>query len=547
MNRTFHGGDSMRLAECLNQSDIGNLRKIALRHAIHCPLYSKNSLLQEILNRFSDPNYVAERLEALPLNVRQALQEIALENRNEFAETELLSLLRRQQPSELKNLKKITTTILTELLEEGILFATGAPLQKSYRCPVEIWRRIQSHETQQMRQSVQTSSQEPTWICDDARAMTHDAVTFLLFLARHEIRLTQDSVIFKRQQQQILDLFKVKEDVLPNHIGFRFGYSRRFHDYPDRFSLIYDHLFDEGCLEEDPSGVLRLNEDKSGKYMTLSENKRAELLFRFYVRTYRIAIPTLGRIITRIGKLASHTWVYAKSLEDALIHLVRDFYYEPKDQVYPHRIIQMLVYLGFIAQGQQVQNDILYQLTPSGSIWLEATTTLDDGFTETNNHSIRPQAVILPTFDILVPEEADSTYAWDLQKLAEPINRDHMRTYRMTRESIYQALLNGWKLEQIREFLLTISGTEIPKNVDHALRDWSEEYGSVSLHLYCIMTCKDENISSTIEQLHPIVARSPIRFNDHSLAFVATDGPVLVELLLKLGYMVSYPSECKKK
>ncbi|WP_181363059.1 helicase-associated domain-containing protein [Sulfoacidibacillus thermotolerans] len=501
-------------------------------------------MLQEILNRFSDPNYLTERLNALSPQIQYALQEITLEGKEEFAEAELLTLLRRRHPLSDKSVEDEPHRLLSDLLEEGIFFATGSPSQRAYRCPTEIWSRILNLETKKLRQTIQESSRTPQWVRNDFNALAHDAVTFLLFLARHEIKLTQDGVIFKRQQSQILQLFEIKEDILPAHIGFRFGYGRRFHDYPDRFALLYDHLYAEGCLIEDPSGVLLLNEEKSGTYLTQSEDIRQEKLFRFYMRTYRSSIPTLWRIVSRMGKLTANTWVYAQSLEQSLLAFVTDFYYESKTQIYPNRILQMLIYLGFIAQGTDTGGDVYYQLTENGERWLETTKEVAKSQATTRCTS-RPLAVIQPTFEILVPQEADHVYTWDLQKLAEPVHRDHISIYRLTRDSIYHAMLNGWTLLQIREFLQTISGAEIPENVDRCLNDWGEEYGSISMQMYCVVTCKDQETSESLEQLDAIVKRSPVRLNPQSLGFAVGDADSLLDLFIKLGFLVAYPLELK--
>lgn len=530
----------MRLVECLNQSDIGNLRKIAIRHTIACPLYSKNTLLQEILNRFSDPQYVIERMATLSPILRQALEEIALEGRNQFAKSELLTILRRQRSATTKNEQTSVSMILNELLEEGILFETGTPSQRTYRCPTEILKYIVHYETQQLRQSVQTSMYEPKWIRTDQGTLARDAVTFLLFLARHEVKLTQEGVIFKRQQMQIFQLFEVQEEPLSVHVGFRFGYGRRFHDYPDRFAMIYDHLYEEGCIIEDESGSLFIDEVKSGIYMTESEESRAKKLFQFYMRTYRISIPTLGRIVSRIAKFSSKAWVFKQSLEDELLHFIDNFYYESKEIVYRQRILQMLVYLGFLAEGRDVSQDLLYQLTPLGERFVHSSDILDDGLSGEESFILK-KAVIEPTFDILVPKEADSTYAFELQKIAEPISRDRMNVYRLTRESIYHALLSGWDMEKVYEFLRTISGADIPANVQRSIRDWCQEYGKVKLHISCVISCHDPMVSNTIEQLQPIAKRMPQRLSEHHLAFLPDDAPDLLALLLKLGYLVSYP------
>ncbi len=527
----------MRLSECLNQSDISRLRRIAVRQAISCSLYSKNALLQAILASHAEPEHLPTRLQSISGEALQAIQEIALDGRLSYAEEELFAVLQRvaSGPRPARDQDNGAPSLLSELLEEGILFELGRPSRKTYVCPSDVWKRLSAITAQALRDGVQRYAHEPVLYRFDGSAMARDAVTCLLFFGRQDVKLTQDGVIFKRQQNQLLQLLEIAEEPLPAHTGWRFGFGRRFHDYPDRFALIYDHLCVEGCIIEEPQGQLRVDRDASAAYMSQTEDERSRALLLFYVRTYRSAIRTLTRVVARIGQLTARDWVYGESMLQALGDLITDYYYEPKASVFDRRIMQMLVCLGVLMKGQGENGAPVYKLSVPGALRLNQAEELD---IVEPDQSMTPAAVIQPTFDILLPAESDSVYGWDLQQVAAAVTRDRMCIYRLTRDSVYAALQTGWTETGICEFLARVSDHRIPGNVEQTIRGWCNEYGRVSLLVCCVLHCRDEQTLADIEHFAPLCDRRIGRFGERTLAFSPDQLEDLSTLLKKLGYLV---------
>lgn len=527
----------MRLSECLNQSDISRLRQIAVRQAIACSLYSKNELLQAILSSYAEPEHLPTRLQSVSGEAFLAIQEIALDGRLSYAQEELDALFHRVSKTQgnSRAQENSPSPLLSEILEEGILFELGSPSRRTYVCPADVWKRVSAITANSLRDTVQRYAQEPAVYRFDGTAMARDAVTCLLYFARQDVKLTQDGVIFKRQQSQLLQLLEIAEEPLPPQPGWRFGFGRRFHDYPDRFALIYDHLWKEGCIVEEPQGQLRVVRDAGAAYMAQTEDERARALLRFYIHTYRSAIRTLARVVSRIGQLTARDWVYSDSVLTALGNLIADYYYEPGASVYELRVIQMLVCLGVLMKGQGENGASVYKLSTPGSLWLNHAEELD---TVEPELSIRPFAVIQPTFDILLPAESDSLYGWDLQQVTVSITRDRMCIYQLTRTSIYTALEAGWTQTRILELLARVSDNCIPGNVEQTLRGWCQEYGRVSLQVCCVLHCRDERTLAEIEHLPPVRDRRIGRIGERALAFSPDQQQDLMTLLKKLGYLV---------
>lgn len=553
----------MRLAECLNRSDHGILRKIAERHDFSCPLYSKNAILQEVLARFFASDYLAQRLSSLTPEARAAVREIAFDRRDRYAREELLALLRRvapcadsaleSKPADAEGTKKRAgrarektkivppvdpaRTLLTALQCEGLIYPeTGGAV---FVCPADVWLRLYEMVSGEERAHVQSSGREPVAHRDDGLAMARDAATFLLHLGRQDIRLTGDGVIFRRQQAQLFQLFEIEEQPLPPHVGWRFGFGRRFHDYPDRFALLYDALFSDNLILEGEDGRLRANADAVQTYLRVPEDERGERFFRYWLKTYRAAIPNLRTIVSRLGEAVRYSWVYGGSLRDLWLPQIQPYYYESGEMVWESHILGMLVCLGVLARGAAADGSALYRLTRQGGQWLRSKglpPAVDDRREDARRRD--ELAVIQPTFEILTPAEADGHIGWDLRAIAELLQSDRVRIYRLTRASIYRALQDGWTRDRLLAFLEKISAYPVPGNVERTVAQWCDAFGRIRVGRYTALTCRDEATAQEILQLQAVSNHITAKLSPTVFAIANGSEKVILETLATLGYLV---------
>ncbi len=568
-------------------------------------MYSKNALLQEILQRLCDPGYLDERyaLHPHPL-VMAALQEIALDGRDRYATEELVALLvRAQQTVPLQDrvmsppVSEVRTSsgrggkrgrsrqggvgrgskrpssasrddgpflpgsagqeqgagqaevlardMLQMLAREGVVYPTGVGSRTVYVCPTDIWRRLYDLASRTMKVGVQSSVRAPVAYRQDGFALARDEAALLLYVLRHDVRLTQEGVVFRRQQIQLLQLFEVSEDVLPQQVGWRFGFGRRFHDYPDRLALLYDHLYARGCLVETADGRLCAESAAIDAYLQLPEGARGQELFRFWLRTYRPAIPMLRTVVARIAELTRRAWIYADSLCNLWADGIEAYYYETTEQILAQRILGMLVHLGVLARGSAEDGAILYRLTPEGAAWC-----LGKGGGEALQEAAdeappRVGAVVQPTFEVLLPATAEAAVGRELQMMAELVQSDRMRVYRLTRDSVYRALQLGFSAERMLSFLRAICDCPLPGNVERTVVQWCEAYGKVTLSTVVLITLRDEQTTDEVRRLAPVADRLLREVTPTVLAFPPGDAPYLQSFLEKMGYLVRVDSSAR--
>ena len=162
-------------------------------------------------------------------------------------------------------------------------------------------------------------------------------------------------MIYRRVLAQLLDGMTVKEQPL-SKAGWRFGYGRRFRDYPDRFSFIYDYCYyNELIREQDVE--LQLTE-KGQKYV--ADNNKDDLgqMYRLWIRLYKGPIPNLLALTHWVQRLSSR-WVTAHSLIQCLSPMVKPFYYDSAEAIVEQRILQMMMHLGLIRIGENVNGKVV--------------------------------------------------------------------------------------------------------------------------------------------------------------------------------------------
>ncbi|KUO96855.1 helicase-associated domain-containing protein [Ferroacidibacillus organovorans] len=523
----------MRLLECLNDSDVSHLRKIALRHTLDCPLYSKNSLLQEITARFFEPSYWKQRQDHLSDEMIAAIQALALDRRDHLAPEEVLAIIKRTGLD-----RETSLHTVTQLEDEGLLFRRRHQKDDGYHCPQEVWDRIYKLTSEQLMSAIQVYSRDPEGYRDDGLSMARDAYALLGFVRTHEIRLTRSGTIFKRHQQQIISLFQVPEPLLDANVGWRFGYGRRFSDYPDRFALLYDHLYSRGCLAEQEDDQLTVNEEPARAYMSLREEERAEKLVRDYLHLYCAAIPNLRMIAKRIVELTSAKWVYAASLRMALLPFVTSYYYESPEVVLEKRIFAMFEYLGLLQAATSPAGDLLYKATERSCGWLNAKAMDEPSEMEER----KPTLFVQGTFDVIVSEESEALLGWDLLQMADRVSQDRMSVYRISRDSIYRACQNGLTADSILQFFYEHSPHPIPDNVRTMIEQWGQAYGKIKVSHATLITCRDEASAHVVKQLPLKEVAAGTWISPLVLAIEDAGRAPIEKTLRRLGYLIQTDS-----
>lgn len=403
----------MNLAEMLCYADIDQLTRIARNYECDGGSHSKNELIQSILAAIKRKDSLETRMSRMSGDEMRFLNSLLFENRTAYSMEELKAQAANTSVSGL------TISVQGAANPAGPSPATSAavmtapsadPAQKPrkrgksrsranaepsqeqagppadpvrqtiarftqygwlfngfshqtrylYQVPDDVKRSLQESLERQFRPRLEVREEPPVYR-DEGSLLVEDLETFARFVRDHDVQLAADGAMYKRQLVQLLTLLAVQEEAPEKSDGWRFGYGRRFPDYPDRFSLLYDYAYREEWIQENPDRLILSETGRSA-----AEGRHAVDLagvYRFWLRLYKIPIPNLAVLAHWIARLCE-PWTTVDSLYAILQPLIRPYYFDRENDIFRKRVLNIMMHLGLIRSGITEEGETVVQSTP---------------------------------------------------------------------------------------------------------------------------------------------------------------------------------------
>ncbi|MBF8377459.1 hypothetical protein IW967_06165 [Alicyclobacillus mali] len=447
----------MRLNECLNHASVPTLQRIAKSLHVACVPYSKLDILQSILEAWLDPDARKTMVHRWCADWDAAMRRIVLLPRHAFAREEMASLLAPYGDG-----------AVDRALEAGWLYVHPDPATKfPLIVPEDVCQACHAHYVANWRSKVAMRSDDPPCVLDEEDAILADLETLVAYVRDHDVRLTTTGALYKRNLEQVMQLFKIEESLeLPR---WRFGYGKRTFAYPDRLALVYDFACDEGLLIEH-DGRVEVDDARWHAWKSRLTVVKLRRLLRHYVISYRGPIPRLPDVLRLILRLGDD-WLHLDSLYDLCLPFLNPFYYDSMSDVWRTRIVKMLVHLGIARLGSDAP-----ECPPE---WFQTTELgqelLSRGDEESTADLIerRPALVVQPNFELVVVSP-DPRLEETLAPFVERIPSDGVRAYRVLAHTVAQGVRAGHDFDAWRACVARHALYGIPQNVDRMLVRWAE-------------------------------------------------------------------------
>lgn len=354
----------MNLTEMLSYADIYDLNRIAKNYACECNGNSKNELIQSILIAINQRDTFEQQMNALSIEDIRLLNFLVFHQKGAYSLEDLMARVRQTKFDAKEDLKWNPRDVISRFKQRGWLFNGHAQQTKYlFHLPLDLKRKIINALSIKFSGQLDYMTENPNVYRDEQGLLVDDILEFLKFVGQNELQLSTDGFLYKRSLQLILDNFTVQEDGLTK-MAWRFGYGRKFKEYPSRFSFIYDYCyFHELILEQGD----RLTLSELGREQIRS-NQRADLLqvYRFWIKLYKGAIPNIQVLVQWFDRLGKE-WVSISSLGKVLCPLIKPYYYDTAESIYKQRMILMLVHLGLVRIGEDVTLGPVLQVSKLGS------------------------------------------------------------------------------------------------------------------------------------------------------------------------------------
>ncbi|MED5017726.1 hypothetical protein P9847_10460 [Paenibacillus chibensis] len=355
----------MNLADMLTYADIGQLTTIAEHYDCECKRNSKHELIQSILVMLNRREFIEQQVSSCSAQDLRFLNTLLFDNRSAYSLEELQALIGQtafggeQEPA-----KKTESPreAIARYKRSGWLF-NGMTQSTKYlfQMPNDLKERFRLELGMMIRKQINRTS-EPQAYREEQNLCAEDLLLFLRYIRDQDIDLNQEVVMYRRQQQQIMEMFHVREPLVLKG-GWRFGYGRTFSAYPSRLALLYDFAYYHEYISEDG---LKLRLTPKGTEMLDSGMKESMVqIFRFWLRLYKQAVPNLTSLVYWTSECAKE-WVTVTSLHQALGWLIKPYFYDSAESILNERILGMMLHLGMIRIGESLEHGQVVQMTAWG-------------------------------------------------------------------------------------------------------------------------------------------------------------------------------------
>ncbi|WP_166239410.1 hypothetical protein [Paenibacillus turpanensis] len=355
----------MNLADMLSFADIHQLSRIADHYECECSSHSKNELIQNILSRMSRKEVFEQNLLNLTIEDIRFLNSLLFDPRQSFSLEELTARASQSRFDKEKDEKWNPREVITKFRHYGWLFNGHSHHTKYlFQLPEDLKQRFEGTLARHFEQKIHLLDGEPGAYRDEQGLLAEDIYQFLHYLYQQEVDVTAEGTMYKRSQQHIMDRFAVREELV-GRVGVRFGYGRKFKDYPNRFSFIYDYCYYNHLIQENG---LKLTLTELGAERIQSGRKEDVLdIYKFWLRLYKGPVPNIASIVHWVNRLSTSSWIALSSIMEVLLPLVKPFYYDTQESVFQLRILQMMMHLGLLRIGEDESSGTVIKMTKLGS------------------------------------------------------------------------------------------------------------------------------------------------------------------------------------
>ena len=356
----------MNLADMLTYADIGQLTTIAEHYECECKRNSKHELIQSILVMLNRREFIEQQVSSSSAKDLRFLNTLLFDGRGSYSLEELLAIIGQTafdaDPSDKQQKAESPREAIARYKRCGWLFnGTTQSTRFLFQMPNDLKERFRQELGSMLRNRVRRSG-EPGAYREEQNLYAEDLLLFLRYVRDQEIELNQEAAMYRRQQQQVMDMLHVSEPLVTKG-GWRFGYGRSFTSYPSRFALLYDFAFYQEYIAEE-GGRLRLT-PKGTEMIDGGMKESMVQIFRFWLRLYKQAIPNLTSLVYWTSECAKE-WVTVSSLHQAIGWLIKPYYYDTAESILNERILKMMLHLGLLRIGESQEQGAVVQMTAWG-------------------------------------------------------------------------------------------------------------------------------------------------------------------------------------
>jgi len=553
----------MNLATCLARTSIKDLRAIALFNKIELPdRVSRKDLHAILINHLTVPSWVENKIEHLDDKEHEIFLQIHTEG-GEIPSEKLANIWGGDDPSAFDRwmwgqqiASGIPTLRLTGLI---YLIHNIATESDDYVIPDSIRSNIQ------LKKPAKDSYQDckaPYDSYDWSTLLLSDMFTMFRYIETYRVRQLRTGRISKRHRRSIAESVTKTNPLIREHESLT--YVDYIYHCSKNISLLINHNnqlvtghFFKHWIEKTPTEQLQ---DLFSAWIEDEEYDEFHEIPGVTINSAGLRNPPriVRRIIVQsISQFPSRQWISIDSLVEYLKNNRYRFFRPLSDD--RHWNLTRNQTDSSIHEGtgwKALETNLVTFIIQCPLLWVGALTLGIHNSKPSEKFMINPigeillfkhkkmqqistsdQIFVQPDFEILVPENTVLSIRYKIEIIAELIQAGHVNRYRITRESVANALERGMTSCEIVHILETVSSTPLPQNVKASIDVWSDQFGKIELTRQILLKTDDKYLIEELKS-NPSIRRLIDSHSDNNQLTVASGNMItLLKELKRNGYL----------
>lgn len=494
----------MKYLTYLMGTNVPNLKNIASRIGHFTPENSKQRLASGIIRRVTRKPSLAVILEELSDQAFQLLRYLELRPRKDWRLEDFACFREIWSEPEIFH-------GMNELVHSGIVGVTfeSATEQEVFTTFDEIDPLIREI-LELIPPDPFEKSLPPRDIHSHPDVWPNDLLTLLGYVGRNRLQLTKRDQLHKRDADALGEIL-LGQRLLPLEGRFRGGredwteavlarlFAAEILVREDREVVVADHAFDR-LLER-----------------IATEREFARLLAkRCHGEGTAADIEEVLNIVEEAARHES-AWHAVSALERTLCPVI-DIFEEGQGPRLVRALLYDLMLLGVVDLGE------------SESAWCWRPRRRTPAYPADFKEFLHIQ----PNFEIVAAPNLPLPTRAVLEQIAELVSVDQLHHYRITRESVYLGLCNGWTAQAQIAWHEEHSGGRrpLPQNIRHSIEDWGKSFGRLSLEHPLLLVCDTPELAEDLYHSKEIGPFCIGRYTENSL-LLRKDSPEEVFAILR--------------
>ncbi|HHY75268.1 MAG TPA: hypothetical protein GX500_00625 [Firmicutes bacterium] len=409
--------------------------------------------------------------------------------------------------------------VIEALLSRGLVYIRKEGYRHIYYVPEDLRKVLSPFFLESVFKTTCADLQKfvPRHRSDVAAPLRHMAL-FLSYFRKHEVRVAQSGIMFKKAQNDLMALLGEENASIGDSL-----FAVR---YPPRLAFLLYFAKSKGLVEE-RNGMIRLSSRAEAWVKGDCRQCRQEL-FDYWRQSFVVQDPDLQTMLWIIMHTPEDQAISLASLLEAMNTLSTSHSSHGLNLRAERNLVDTLEYLGGLEVAETL-NGLYVRPTPLGRAMF--------GLRPWPEEQWDSHIYVQSNFEILVPCTVSPEMLWSIDAFAELLKHDQMMVYKLTRNSVYRAMLHSYTPETIEEFLVRHSKTPVAQNVKYSIAHWGTSYGRIEFEETILMKCDTEQLAEEI-MLHPKIR--PFIKQRVGPRYLSVDGSQyeqLVTVLSNEGYM----------